>query len=59
MRNAVIGLILAVVAAPAFAGGIAVDLPRLDFPAPGTVSGSTMGCIATTESAPVATPGCK
>jgi hypothetical protein len=55
----VIGFVLAVVAAPAFAGGIAIDLPRLDFPTPGTVSGSTMGCIATTESAPVAMPGCK
>lgn len=58
MRKTVLALILAASAAPAFAGMGSFDLPRLTFPADTTVTGSTKGCVMTTETT-VETPACR
>ena len=49
IRATLIALAFGVAALPALAGGFSFDLPRLDFPAPGTETSR--------DCAPVANPG--
>lgn len=47
MRNLALALTLALTAAaPAFAGFGTFELPRLEWPTDGAVTGSTKGCVA-------------
>ncbi len=46
IRATLTALAFGVVALPAFAGGIPFDLPRLDFPAPGTETSRDCATVA-------------
>lgn len=52
IRMILTALLLGLIAAPALAGGIAMDLPRLQFPTDG--ADTTRGCLSVTT--PVCTP---
>jgi hypothetical protein len=52
IRMTLTALALGLTAAPAFAGGVAIDLPRLQFPTDD--AGTTRGCQSVTS--PVCTP---
>lgn len=44
MKRLALAAAVALTALPAAAGGFGFDLPRLDFPAPGTDGQTTRGC---------------
>ena len=44
MRNILFALALTLTAAPALAGGVVLDLPRLTWPQDGQTTASTKGC---------------
>lgn len=61
MRNLALALMLAQTlalaeTAPAFAGFGTIELPRLDWPTEGAVTGSTKGCVAAPGATPVGVP---